>query len=54
MGDPLASTSSRDPPNTTSSPKNKELVYELFNDLSAFDEQADGWLGYNESCIMPN
>lgn len=48
-------TSSRDPPNTTSSPKNNELVYEPFDDLSAFDEQADGWPSYDdESCIMPN
>ena len=44
-------TSSRDPPNTTSSPKNNELVYELFDDLSAFDEQADGWHGCDEDPV---
>ena len=34
-------TSSRDPPNTKSSPKNQELIYEFFDDLSAFNEQAE-------------
>ena len=46
--------SSRDPPNAASSPKNNELVYEFFDDLSACGAQADGWPGYDESCIMPN
>lgn len=55
-GDKLwTQTSSRDPPNTASSLENNELVYELFDDLSAFNAQADGWPGYDdESCIMPN
>ena len=47
-------TSSRDPPNTKSSAKNHELIYEFFDDLSAFNEQADGWPGYDESCIAQN
>jgi len=45
---------SRDPPNTNSSPKNHEPVYEFFDDLSAFNEHADGWPGYDESCIAQN
>ena len=45
---------SRDPPNTEASPKNNELVYEFFDDLSAFNAQADVWPGYDESCITPN
>jgi len=47
-------TPSRDPPDTVSSPKNHELVYELFDDLSAFNRVADDGPGYDESCIMPN
>jgi len=47
-------TSSRDPPNTSSAPKNHEPVYEFFDDLSAFNEHADGWPGYDESCIAQN
>ena len=47
-------TPSRDPPNTNSSPKNHELVYEFFDDLSAFNTQADDWPGYDESCIAQN
>lgn len=46
--------SSRDPPGVSSSPKNSELVYEFFDDLSVFNEQADGWLGYDESCFVQN
>ena len=38
-------TSSRDPPNTKSSAKNNELVYELFG---------DSWPGYDESCMATN
>ncbi|HHT9105321.1 MAG TPA: hypothetical protein ACFYD7_05540 [Candidatus Wujingus californicus] len=38
----------------TSSPKNHELVYEFFDGLSAFNAQADGWSGYEESCNAPN
>jgi len=45
---------SRDPPGVTSSPKNSELVYELFDNLSAFNEQADGWHGCDESCVAQN
>jgi hypothetical protein len=50
---------------TNSSLKNHEPVYELFNDLpltntlfvkglSAFNEHADAWPGYDESCIAQN
>jgi len=47
-------TPSRDPSGTKSSPKNHELVYEFFDDLSVFNaQQADGWQGYDESCIAP-
>jgi len=46
--------SSRDPPGTKSAPKNHELVYEFFDDLSAFNVQADDWPGYDESCIAQN
>ena len=45
---------SRDPPDTEPSPKNYELVYELFDDLPAFNIQADGWYGYDESCTTSN
>ncbi|WP_295103216.1 hypothetical protein [uncultured Candidatus Kuenenia sp.] len=45
---------SRDPPNTNFSPKNHEPVYELFDDLSAFNILADDWPGYDESCIAQN
>ena len=45
---------SRDPPNTNSSPKNHEPVYEMFDDLYAFNEHADGCPGYDESCIAQN
>ncbi|MCR4321918.1 MAG: transposase zinc-binding domain-containing protein, partial [Candidatus Brocadiaceae bacterium] len=31
-----------------------KLVYELFDDLSAFNTQADGWSGYDESCMSPH
>ena len=41
-------TPSRDTPNTDASPKNHDLVYELFDDLSAFNAQADGWSGYDD------
>ena len=44
---------SRDPPNTDASTKNHDLVYEFLDDLSAFNAQADGWPGYDESCITP-
>mgnify|MGYP001582376570 FL=1 len=47
-------TPSRDPPNTNSSPKNHELIYEFFDDLSAFNIEADDWPGYDESCIAQN
>ena len=56
---------SRDPPNTKTSPKNHELIYEFFDDLpltnilfvkglSAFNIQADDCPGYDESCIAQN
>jgi len=45
---------SRDPPNTESSHINHEPVYELFDDLSAFNIQADDCPGYDESCIAQN
>ncbi len=44
----------RDPPNTESSHINHEPVYEIFDDLYAFNEHADGWPGYDESCIAQN
>ncbi len=47
-------TSSRDPPSTNFSTKDHEPVYEFFDDLSAFNEQADGWPGYDESCTAQN
>ena len=43
-----------DPPNTSSALKNHEPVYELFDDLSAFNIQADDCPGYDESCIAQN
>lgn len=45
---------SRDPPNTKSYYKNHELVYEFFDDLTAFNTLADDWHGYDESCIAQN
>ena len=45
---------SRDPPITNSSLKNHEPVYEFFDDLSAFNIQADDCPGYDESCIAQN
>jgi len=45
---------SRDPPNTNFSPKNHEPVYEMFDDLYAFNTQADDCPGYDESCIAQN
>jgi hypothetical protein len=45
---------SRDPPNTSSAPKNHEPVYEIFDDLYVFSTQADDWPGYDESCIAQN
>ena len=30
------------------------LIYEFFDDLSAFNEHADAWPGYDESCIAQN
>ena len=45
---------SRDPPNTSSAPKNHEPVYEFFDDLSAFNIQANDCPGYDESCIAQN
>jgi hypothetical protein len=47
-------TPSRDPPDTKSSPKDHELVYEIFDDLPAFNILADDWPGYDESCIAQN
>lgn len=44
----------RDPPNTNSSPKNHEPVYEIFDDLYAFNTPADDCPGYGESCIAQN
>jgi len=40
--------SSRDPPDTKSSPKNHELIYEFF------DDGWSGYSGYDESCVSPN
>ncbi|MCR4293395.1 MAG: hypothetical protein NUV76_11020 [Candidatus Kuenenia sp.] len=45
---------SRDPPNINPSPKNHEPVYEIFDDLYAFNIQADDCPGYDESCIAQN
>ncbi len=45
---------SRDPPNTNVSTKDHEPVYEIFDDLHAFNEHADGCPGHDESCIAQN
>jgi len=45
---------SRDPPNTNFSPKNHGPVYEIFDDLYAFNIQADDCPGYDESCMATN
>lgn len=47
-------TPSRDPPNKEYFPKNHDLAYELFDDMSVFNIQADDWPGYDESCIAQN